>query len=237
MITLVMCAGENKRWLAYKPENCPEYKQLTRVYGKRLIDRITDSLNARSIQHFIIAADDKLIRLIDKPNSIIKIPQQSSLCGSIMAAKHLWSFPLTILLGDVLYDPIDLNEIYTEQKFSTAFFGGVDETYAVVFKKDPTSLLSYTTRYLCFDRRSGRMNKARLCELRYFHRYGQLPPKHKFKERNCRLTDPAFTFVRGWTRDIDHKMNLSNALRNPRIKNYFLKGGTGTQIEGEKAKS
>ena len=206
MITIIMAAGDNTRWKAYREPHHPMYKQLIDIKGETIIGRIVRQLDQMHIPHLVAMSDMKLVREAEVPTFLISSGFKT-LAWSILATHKVWSLPLTILLGDVVFDQQDLNLIYTPTDQDVSFFGSDFEIYAVVFKTSPYELLFNSSGHI----------EGKLRDVRYYLNSidSKLLPED---EVSSRFLDPRFFFVNGWTRDIDHKFSLSKLLSDPRFK-------------------
>lgn len=210
MITLIMAAGESSRWRSYRRDDQPLHKPLIEFNGVRLIDRITQQLEYRAKDYHIVLSSTELAKEIGNPNTYL-ISRTETLAHSILAAKRLWKPTTVILLGDVIYGTSDLDSILLYQSRKLAIFFGLGyETHAVRFHKDPTRLLTNATRYLGRDPMTRRVNEGKLRDLRYFSKFGGLPPLN-LDERLDRVADKHFIWLSRHTLDIDHNLALDYA--------------------------
>lgn len=212
MITIVTAAGTNKRWRTYKESHHPDFKQLVLINGEPLISRIHRQLRERNTRHYIVIADEEIADK-SKISCIVLKQRRSTLAGTILAVKHLWSFPMTILLGDVVFAEIDLDNIYTSRDRPAAFFGRTHETYAAVFRENPAKMLKVVSEW----------PGGKLRDMRYYIRYRDPKPAH-ISERDDRRADPNYFRIKGWTKDIDHKRNLNNLLNDSGFRKEVIEG-------------
>jgi hypothetical protein len=198
MTLFIMAAGNSKRWKTYSP-GC---KLEADIYGKPLIQWTIDQLKARK-KHFTILTRNA-------------IGPTRSVVHSIAVARGKWKGTCTFLCGDVVWADAALDLVLNFNVSDYQFFGNKAEIFALKFKpRSYKMMLTYMINLVNTPK-----CEAKLRDLRWMLSYGKINPK--IEEEISRNLDSNFTFIRDWTRDIDHYASYTRFMSIEAAKEELL---------------
>jgi len=140
MTGIILSAGKQSRWI-----NNNEPKQLSVVYGQRLMDRHLAQFAGHYITPIVVAWRREIIdRALITWNTG---GPTESLVHAILLTEPLWSNRTILLHGDTYVFDHMFNELMHDP-LPLRFWMNESEIYAVTFTRDRHELLSYAARYV-----------------------------------------------------------------------------------------
>ncbi|MHC4748325.1 MAG: NTP transferase domain-containing protein [Planctomycetota bacterium] len=189
-VALVLAAGEAMRMNG-------ELKQLLPIGDRTILGRILYQLHLRQTRSIIVTHKKEIVDYhypcYASAGGTTEPENHDTVCDTLLSAAHIWYDRTIVLLGDVVYSNMIMNEIVRCHE-PIRVFGNTWEIFAVVFNKEKHSEVKTALR---------KGSEYKRGKLRYFyHAYCGFELGCQETEAKP-LEDEVFYYVGDWTRDID----------------------------------
>lgn len=122
-------------------------------------------------------------------------------CNTMLSSSSIWKDRTVVLLGDVIYSPKVINQIY-DYTGDFSVFGNTWELFAVSFTNKVWKQIKDALQ---------KGSKYKLGKLRYMYKY-YIGLEPNSKETEGQPPGKHFVYTHDWTRDIDMKQEYHDAI-------------------------
>ena len=197
-VNIILAAGQQTRWTHDPVKGLPDIKQLIKVKGEILIERIQ-----RQFEDSIVVTKTKAI---SNHSKMVYNPKLNNVTViTLISTYDLWKEWTTILLGDVDYGESTI-ELIEDQIEPLMFYGNEKEIFAIKWHETKSMALLMTINRLVND-------------IRWTPKYGKLWNLYRMLigvDFRTEKIDKYFTFVSD-CRDFDTQRYYKNYAKKQRI--------------------
>jgi hypothetical protein len=192
----IMCNGQAQRFDG-------EIKQLLPIGSTTILGRILTQLSSMGCNTTVVTHHQEIIDAVPDDINYLLTEPTPNVCESILKVTSAWTENNVILLGDVIYSNIVLQNILNHRRLM--FFGDLWETYALTFPIENHQQLSTALNNSSLHM-MGKLRHAyySFCNLRF----------NRSETVTLLRSDPHFKYIDCWiTRDCDLPSQYENIQR------------------------